>query len=198
MKRLVVLFALAALCGALIAGCGKQTNQGGNNAASNQSSAGSQPGGGGAMGGQFAQFREAHKFTFQLTSMVGNIAQLDTDGVAPLTPAQAKTMLGILTPLRTKASLTQDEAKETLKALKQVLTEQQLTEIGKMKPRRSTRGGQGQGMRGSGGHRPNFDPNAMKDFNPFNPKGGAPTAQQSQQRWNTFFAALGKKAKSAK
>ena len=43
-----------------------------------------------------------------------------------------------------------------------------------------------------------FDPNAMKDFNPFYSKAGAgdPRAAERAKRFNEFFAGLEKKAKS--
>lgn len=158
---------------------------------------------GGRGGGQFTQFREAHKYTFQLMGMAGNIGRLDKETKTPLTKAQAKAVLAVLKPLRAKPKLTQDEAKKALKGLKKVLTEKQLTEIGKMKPedrRGGQRMGSGNGDRprgegNGGGQRRRFDPDAMKNFNPFNPSKDAPGGERSAKRWQEFFAALEKKAK---
>jgi hypothetical protein len=154
--------------------------------------------GGQGGGGPMSQFREAHKITFMLSRMAMNIGRLDTDTDAHLTPAQAKSILAVLTPLRSKTSLTEDDSKAAIMKLKAELTEKQLTEMGKMKqpPRRFGGGGQNGpgGQMGQGGQRPRFDPNAMKEFNPFNPKKGNPMAARSAKRLNALFAALEAKA----
>lgn len=167
------------------------------------------PGVAGGRGG-FTQFRESHKYTFMLTRMMANIGRLEAEGNAPLTKQQAKTILAVVEPLRKKPTLTQDEAKQTATKVKAVLTAKQLTEMGKMKqPER--RGGQGQGMgqgrgmgmgqgmgQGQNGQRSrmNFDPIAMKNFNPFNASGNNPMAARSAKRMNEMFDALKLKANS--
>jgi hypothetical protein len=176
------------------AGCGKKAAQ---TTVASSPTAAQAPGGGGF--GAMAQFREAHKYTFLLTRMVSNIGKLDTETEAPLTQAQAKGILAVLEPLQKQPKMTQDEAKATAGKLKMLLTEKQLTEMGKMKqPQRPQ--GQGQRMQGQGGgqgqaRRPSFDPIAMKDFNPFNPSGNSSMAQRSAKRMADFLSAL--KAKAA-
>jgi len=170
---------------------------------------------------QMTQFREEHKYTFQLTRLVGNIGRLEQEGKNKLTPAQAKQLLGILQPLRTQPKLTQDDAKEAIRSLQAALTMDQRTEIGQMPERRfggGNRGGQGgpggQGMGGAGGQgggaprgqggqnggrpggqRPQFDPAAMKDFNPFNAQSGGMGGPRAAARYDEFFKALEAKAK---
>ncbi|HEY3418600.1 MAG TPA: hypothetical protein VGM23_17120 [Armatimonadota bacterium] len=217
MKRTIVydvliVLALAAIIA--VVGCaGKHAARNTNQATTTTTAGGGGMQGGGG-GGQFAQMREKYKNTFALSRFAGNIGKLEEEGKVPLTPAQAKAVLAVLEPLRTKTTLSQDEAKDALKGLKAALNEQQLTEIGKMKqPQRGRgqgggmgQGGQGGGMgqgggRGQGGgtgqgggQRRAFDPNTMKDFNPFNPPKDSPMAQRGIERWNKFFDALKKKA----
>jgi len=182
----------------------------GKNAASNSRTGNTTAANGNGAGGanRFAQFRESHKYTFQLTRLAGNIGKLEEEKKAPLTPAQAKAVLAVLEPLRGKPKLTQDDAKVALKGLKAALNEQQLTEIGKMKEpeRRPGQGGQGGpgmgpggGQRGPGqgpgaGQPPAMNPDAMKNFNPFNLPKDSPMGGRSAERWNKFFDALTKKA----
>lgn len=166
------------------------------------------PGGPGGGSGPFAQFRESHKYTFMLSRMAANIGRL-SESKAPLTPKQAKAVLAVLQPLRKKTSLTQDEAKDSTKKLKAVLTEKQLTAIGKMKPEHRFGGPGGQGRPGGQGGqgrmpqmqpgqgRPRFDMSAMKNFNPFNPPKGTPMAERGAKRMNDLFDDLKKIATPA-
>jgi len=186
------------------------------------------PGGGntGARQEQFAQFQEQHKYTMQLSGLARNIGRMEREGQYKLTPAQAKQILEILQPLRTQPKLTQDEAKDTIRALQQVLTMDQRTEVAKLQaatpPGGNRRGGgaggpgggagrpggnggqgaPGAGSRGGpagsrqGGDRPRFDPEAMKDYNPFNPASTGMGGQRAAGRWEEFFTAL--EAKTAK
>lgn len=167
---------------------------------------------------RFTQFREEHKFTFQLTGLVGNIARLEREGANKLTAQQAKEILGIMQPLRSKEKLTQDDAKDTIRGLQRILTTAQRDEIAKMPEMRrgSGPGGPGgagpRGQGGSGapggsggpgrpgggnrqrGERPRFDPAAMKNFNPFNSSSTGPTGARGAARWDTLMKELEKKA----
>jgi len=147
------------------------------------------------MGGReaFAKFRESHKYTFMLTRMATGIGQLETEGSAPLTSAQAKAILTVLNPIRKQTSLSQDEAKEAVKKLKAVLTAKQLTEIARMKQpeRRFHSPTEGERRPRQG---PRFDTSAMGNFNPFNPQKGNPMAARSANRIEALFDALNKKA----
>jgi len=158
-------------------------------------------------GGQFSAMREKYKYTFQLMTMVRHIGEIDKDKKYTLTPAQAKKMLAILTPWRSKPKMTQDQAKDVARKLKSVLTAAQLNAMARIKShfgqgpggRGGPGGGPGQGgpPRPPQGERRHFDPNAMKDFNPFYTKvaKGDTRAAERAKRWNEFFAALQVKAK---
>ena len=152
--------------------------------------------------GQANSFREKYKYTFQLTQMVSHIQEIDKDKKYTLKPAQAKAILAVLKPLRTQPKLTQDQAKSVLIKLKKPLTAAQLNAMARIKPKFGQRrpgGGQGGPPRQGDqqGQQRHFDPNAMKDFNPFytkvDPKDTR--AVERAKRWNDFFSALEKKAK---
>lgn len=177
--------------------------------------AGAGGGNSGAFREQMTKFREEHKYTFQLTRLVGNIGRMEQEGQNKLTAAQAKAMLGILQPLRKQPKLNQDDAKEVIRSLQAVLTMDQRTEINKMPERRSGGGNRGGGAGGPGGQgggaprgqggqnggrpggqRPQLDPAAMKDFNPFNSQSGGMGGPRAAARYDEFFKALEAKAKS--
>lgn len=156
-------------------------------------------------GGQFSAMREKYKYTFQLMTMVRHIQEIDKDKKYTLTSTQAKKVLAILTPWRAKPKMTQDQAKGIARDLKKVFTAAQLNAMARIK----SHFGQGPGGNrppGQGGppstgqsaQRRHFDPNAMKDFNPFYTKvaKGDTRAAERVKRWNEFFAALQKKAKT--
>ena len=158
-------------------------------------------------GGQSSAMREKYKYTFQLTTMVRHIGDIHKDKKYTLTPSQAKQVLAILTPWRTKPKMTQDQAKELMRKLKKVFTAGQLNAMARIKShfgQGGRPGGPGQGPPRDGGQDRNrqsggrhFDPNAMKDFNPFYTKfaKGDTRAEERAKRWNEFFAALQAKAK---
>ncbi len=168
---------------------------------------------------EFRKWREAHKYTFQLTSTLRGLEMLDRDAKTKLTPAQAKKILAVLQPLRNKPKMTQDDAKNALKQIKAALTVNQLNALARFEAeRRNRRGGPGGGMGmrpggmggppggapgarpgapgGPGGARPQM-PNLsqMKDFNPFkpNPQMG-PFGQRAAEYWNNFFKGLQQRA----
>jgi hypothetical protein len=160
-------------------------------------------------GGQASAMREKYKYTFQLMTMVRHIGEINKDKKYTLTPAQAKSVLAVLKPWRSKPKMTQDQAKGISKSLKKVFTADQLNAMARIKshfgqgPGGHGPGGPGGpggqragGPNGQGGQR-HFDPNAMKDFNPFYTKvaAGDKRAAERAKRWNEFFAALQKQAK---
>ena len=165
---------------------------------------------GGQGGGQWSQMRERSKYTVQLMQMTRHIMEIDKDPKYTLTKAQAKKVLVVLQPLRKKPKLTQDEAKSTLKKLKPIFTVKQLNAMAKIKPPHRGPGMPGGGYGGPGGgppgggqpgaNRPSFDPNAMKDSNPFysKVKAGDEFAARRAKRWNEFFTAMDNKAKGKK
>lgn len=171
------------------------------------------PGGGGS--GQFAQFREQHKYTFQLMQMTHHIEAIDRDPKYALTADQAKKVLAVLKPLQSKPTLTQDQAKDVLKKLKPIFTVTQLNAMAKIKepPRfggqrpgggAATGGAPGGGFRPGGnggpGGRPHMDMARMKDFNPFYTKVDKKDdfSAMRAKRWNDFFSHLDAKAKGTK
>jgi len=165
---------------------------------------------------EFRKWREAHRYTFQLTSTLRGLEVLDRDAKTKLTPAQAKKILAVLQPLRNEPKLTQDKAKNALKQIKAVLTVNQLNALARYEADRRNRrggpGGGGMGMRpggmggpggapgarpgGPGGARPQMpNPSQMKDFNPFkpNPQLG-PFGQRAAEYWDSFFKGLQQRA----
>lgn len=167
--------------------------------------------------GQFKQMQERNKFTFQLMDTVKKVAEINKDSKYALSPDQAKKVLAILKPLRSKPKLTQAQAKSTLISLKKVLTVKQLNAMAKIKDTRRGPGGPGGirpggpppgGFQGppppgspgtppppSGMKRPP-DMNAVKDFNPFYVKPG--TKAGPARQLDPFFKSLEQKAKKAK
>ncbi|MDI6827229.1 MAG: hypothetical protein QME62_01955 [Armatimonadota bacterium] len=159
---------------------------------------------------QFQAFREKHKYTFQLMQMVRHIGEINKDKKYTLTPDQAKKVLAVLKPLRSKPKLTQDEAKKALKDLKPIFTAAQLNAMARIKPKfeqRRSPSGPPQRPNGQEPRRPpqnserrGPDLNAMKDFNPFYSKApkGDERAAERVKRMNEFFAELEKKASAKK
>ena len=164
-----------------------------------------------------SEFRKQHKYTFQLVQFTFQIEQLEKDSKHALTPAQAKQVLTVLKPLRTKPKLTEDQAKHALKSLKSFLTVGQLNAMSKTKSFNKRPSGRSFGPGGPGGEgspgRPNgigappksgdaknnpprFDTKAMKDHNPFYVKVDKkdPGSVDRAKRWNSFFSAIEKKA----
>ncbi|MEI6519284.1 MAG: hypothetical protein WCO98_04505 [bacterium] len=177
----------------------------------NTSSANGGAAGGTDMRAQMEQFRADHKFTFQLTRLVGNIGRLDGETDTPLTQDQAKKILAQLEPLRKATSMNQDEAKDNIKKLQEVLTTDQRDNIAKMKER--TRrfngpgggGGQGGGQGAAGGQGGQSAPGAAgaaggqggqgrrgggfkmeQNFNPFSSTGN----ERMVKRYDKLFAAF--------
>ncbi len=119
------------------------------------------PGGGGF--GAFQKFRDQHKYTFQLsTTLRSGLTEMERSKSTQLKPAQAKQLLGVLTPLRKKPKLTQEEAKSTIQKVQKVFDARQLSAVDKAiqaSQRRRGGGGPGGGPGGGG---------------PGGPGGGAP------------------------
>jgi hypothetical protein len=171
---------------------------------------------------EWRKWREAHKHTFQLTSTLRALAEIDKDPRTKLTPEQAKKVMAVLQPYRNKPKMTQEDAKNALKGIKAALNVNQLNAIARIEAERRNRrggtGGGGMGMRpggpggapggmpgGGAGARPGGpggpgggfqmpDPSRMKDFNPFKPDTSTPFGQRSAQYWSDFFTGLQKRA----
>ncbi|MFA0758800.1 MAG: hypothetical protein PVTTEEND_001017 [Candidatus Fervidibacter sp.] len=162
---------------------------------------------------QWQQFREQHKYHFQLREVFYKIGELEKKGgQTALTKEQAKKLLDIFKPLTQKDKLTADEAKEALKGIKAVLRPDQLNALQRIQlPRWGGRqgGGPGGGASGQGGGGAfsggagsgmRFDPSRMQNFNPLSVKVDekSPTAEfqkRRAQRVKEVLALLEKKAK---
>lgn len=115
------------------------------------------------------KWREAHKYTFQLTSTLRALEEIDKDPKTKLTPAQAKKILTVLQPYRNKPKMTQDDAKNALKGIKAALNVNQLNAIARIEAERRNRRG---GFGGPGGGGMGMRPGA-----PGGPPAGAPGAR---------------------
>jgi len=194
----------------LLSGCPKKadTTTGTGGGANSQANAGQQmdP----ATREKFKKFMEDHKYAVQLMRTTGGIGRLEREGLTPLTSAQAKSILAVLNPLRTKDALSEDDAKAAIKGINAVMTEQQLNALDKMQANRH-RGGNGQGGGGQagapggfggpgagqgggqhrqGGNRMHFNTDD-KNFNPLN----TTKDQERGKHMQEFFDALEQKAK---
>ena len=120
---------------------------------------------------------------------------MDTEKKTALSAAQAKSVLGVLTPLRKQKTMDQEQAKTAIKQLQDILTEDQRTAISTMAPEHQFRREGGPGGGPPQGRRPMMDPKAMENFNPFNPPKGSPMAQRGAERMKKLFKDLEKRAK---
>lgn len=179
----------------LLTGCGKKAQ---NDSTGRSASTTNQAGPGQmdtAARERFRKFREEHQNGFKLMETTRKLGQLERDGIMPLTPAQAKSILVILTPLRGKADLTEDDAKIAIQSINALLTEQQLSAMDKMTASRNGRRSDA-GTRQPGnnqrprGNRQQFNPDTMGHFNPLAPPKDPDAANQSGGRTNQFFDLL--------
>lgn len=121
------------------------------------------PGGGGPGGpggfdrAAFMKFREQHKYSFQLRTMVRNgLQEVERSKSTQLKPAQAKQVLAVITPWKSKPKMTQEEAKASIQKLQKVFDTKQLAAVDKaiqqsQRPRGGGPGGGGPGGGGPGG-----------------------------------------------
>ncbi|MCS6829404.1 MAG: hypothetical protein RMM08_03790 [Armatimonadota bacterium] len=119
------------------------------------------------------KWREAHKYTFQLTSTLRALEDIDKDPKTKLTAEQAKKILAVLQPYRNKPKMTQDDAKNALKGIKAALNVNQLNAIARIEAERRNRRG---GFGGPGGG-PGGGGMGMRPGGPGGPPGGAPGAR---------------------
>jgi hypothetical protein len=168
-----------------------------------------------AQGSAFAKFREQHKYTFQLRTMVtGGVVECERSPATKLKKEQAQKLLGVLTPLQKKPKLTQDEAKAAIKQVVKIYDAKQLSLVDKAIQQSARRRGGGGGPGGGGasaggpgggsggrsgpggstGNRPPFDPAKAKNFNPFNPTKDSPGYERNVDRNKRLFAFLKSRA----
>lgn len=160
----------------------------------------------------FAKFGDEHKYTFELLRMARQIQGLDMDAKHALAPGQAKKVLAILLPLRSKPKLTQTQAKSAVNSLKMVFTADQLKAMAKLKSETRVAvhhggpGGPPPGLKGKPGMHVGPPPNArsggthmtpaaMKDWNPFYVNKSNPNAAGMSKHWDDFFGKLQARAK---
>jgi hypothetical protein len=111
------------------------------------------PGGGGFNFGAFQKFRDQHKLTFQLGTMVTRgIQDIERSDTTKLKPAQAKQILALLTPLKKQPNITEEQAKGHIQKLQHIFDTRQQTTIDQTIQRGQRRGGGFGG--GGGGGRP--------------------------------------------
>lgn len=202
-RRFLVLCASASMAIAL---CGVAGAQGGPQDQP-QGRPGMPPGGAGRSGMHRMQIPG-----FELSRLAGQISMLNADKAHALTRDQSRAVLKLLYPLRDKPKLPAAEAKEVTVRLRKVLTKSQLETISKIRPqfgpggrrqmpqgeRRNGQmqqrgpGSQGENQTGEVRRPRRFDPEAMKDFNPFyaKPAKGDPMAERMSHRWDDFFKDL--------
>jgi len=163
----------------------------------------------------FTKFRDQHKYTFQLRTMVtSGMMECERSPATKIKPAQAKQFLTVLKPLRTQPKLTQDQAKAAIQKVQRIYEAKQLAAVDKAIQQSRNRRGGGGGSPGGGGGAPGaggrpggggppggstgarapFDPNKLKNFNPFNPKkdgfGGERGYERNVQRNKSLFSFL--------
>ena len=113
------------------------------------------PGGPGAPGGPQGMGRGGMMMSpefrdkFQLMRLQRGITGLQSNPETALTAAQAKKILAVLVPLRSKAKLSSEEAKTAVAKIQKVFTLAQVDAMSQMRPGGQNRGmGQRQGMNG--------------------------------------------------
>lgn len=172
---------------------------------------GGAPGGPPGGAGMGKDFQRQHQYTLQLVRLVNNIGRMESSGKAPLTQAQAKSILAVLQPLRQHSSLDETAAKDGLKALQAVLTDKQRSAIAVLPAehpfRQGPSGGPGAQPPAGGpggqpgpqpaGPPPGSGPQEMKEFNPLNPPAGGPEGPQGAEGPASVFQQLQKKAGAA-
>lgn len=178
------------------------------------------PPGGGFNFSAFQKWRDQHKYTFQLRTMVtGGIAECERSKSTQVKPPQAKQILSILTPLTKKPKLKQEEAKAAIQQVQRVFDARQLAAVDRAVQASTRRRGGGPGGGGPGGGAPGggpgaggpgggrpggggpgggrggFDPARMQNFNPFNPDKSSPMGARQVERNEKLFGFL--KARAA-
>lgn len=173
--------------------------------------------------GNRPQMSDGMRAKFTLMRLVMGLPRLD-EAKLPLSPAQAKDLLAVLTPLRKQPTLTADDASKALDRVKAILSSEQVAALsqfhrgqrgdGQGRPQGQGAGrpdGQGQGQpgpRANGERRPTGNgeqpaegrtpagrPEMREDMNPFNMSGDNPMMQRMQERMNAVFTQLEEKAK---
>lgn len=155
------------------------------------------------------KWRDTHKGISQLQTLMFQLRELDKDPANKLTKPQAKKVLGAIKPWRTKATMSDDQAKSVVKQISGDLTDKQLKKMSTFQPPWARMGGGGGGRPGGGfgggrpggggppgGGRPGgFTFPDPKDYNPLNPdtlpfEGMRPQAKKGM---DDFMADLAKR-----
>ncbi len=188
------------------------------------------PGGGGgfqmtpemqAARAKMMKFRDNNKQVFALRQTISAFDDMEKDPKTKFTPAQAKTILGVINQWKAKPSLTNEQATQINKDLTKSLTVPQIKKLAAAASRRGGRGGGGQGggwgggggARGQGGGPGGGAMARMggggaqggagwkmpepKPFNPLNPETGMSWNKEAAvRRMNEMTAMLAARAKS--
>ena len=152
---------------------------------------------GGPGGGPGGGMRRSPKF--RLTGLVRGIGELEK-GKAPLTRAQAKQVVTLLTPWQKKPTMTEDEGKALYMKMNAVLTTKHKNELDKVAAlRRRTARGDGGGPGGPGGGPPDTQQmqqmrqqmqkmrGFMQTYNPFYPPTSYKELKSLPERMRTGF-----------
>src|SRR5690349_553276 len=93
-------------------------------------SAFAQQGGGGPNMAAFQKFRDQHKSTFQLQTMLNRgLMEIERSPATKLKPDQAKKIQALIAPLRKQPKMTQAQAKTTIAKFQKILTAPQLAAV---------------------------------------------------------------------
>ncbi|MCE5315676.1 MAG: hypothetical protein ABFD49_09755 [Armatimonadota bacterium] len=160
------------------------------------------PPGGGDMQSP-AQMQEQQKYTFMLVRMVNDMAHISDK----FTSGQAKSILAIMKPIREQSNLTKDQAKDAIRQLQDVLTDEQRNLIAQQSGQQPMGGQAGlpsrmpqqpQGGSPAPGGPPMGGQGAMENFNPFAGSTNAPQGAPGVSWLGAFWKSLEKKSSAGK
>lgn len=157
-------------------------------------SSGAVAGGPGGAPGGFAEFQKSHRYAFQLMRLISNVGRIEEEGKAALTPAQAKSMLALLQPLRELESLDEPAAEDAIVALQDILTDQQRSAISALPPDPQFRRSGPPPGQASSGPPPGAAADRLGSFNPLKPHVGRQGNKQHPGHLAKLFDDLEKKS----
>jgi hypothetical protein len=139
------------------------------------------PGGGGAPSPEMmkifqemSKLRDSRKNLMGIGTMVGAFAEFEKDPKTALTKAQAKSILAIVTPWKTKPVMTDDQAKQVSAQISKLFTMAQIKGFAQMQKDMAARFGGGGGRPGGGGGMGGGRPGGGAPGGGGRPGGGAP------------------------
>lgn len=156
------------------------------------------------------KYRETHKNVSNLSTLLFQIREMDSDPSTRLNKEQAGKLLGVMKAWRNRPTMSEDQAKQAQKQIGGMLTPKQVQKIATIRPRfgggRMGAGGGAPGGGGTGGGPGGggmrMDPSKIPSppatgFNPFNPDTNpmAKTRPEFKKAGEAFVADLEKRAK---